>query len=127
MISEKDVILEYSIYDEYANVKHGNLDKNLISEITEKATKIFEDPITEEMFDAAIFFSMNDDTLKEYSILRAITECVSEDTYLCNEIESRIDTIKDLAYLPESDYDDAEFLNDFEYEREEDDRDCQFD
>ena len=129
MITKADILKSYSCFDEYANVKHDQLDKNLIKEIRENAIKIFEDPLTEDNLDGIILSSMEDSKLKEYAILKAIVDSSIDDPFLVDEIEHRIDDIKDSYYVPKDLFvEDCDYPTNYEYEIEEEyDSDCQFD
>lgn len=135
MISKKDILIEYSIYNDYALTKHTDLDKKLVEDITETAIKLYEDPEGKDFEEDMVINSMTDEQKKEYFILESITRWLNDvDPYLCDNIEKRKEDIKDSCYLEipveEVDDDFSEYPGtDFNYDidKEDDDYECNFD
>ena len=139
MITTKDVFNIYSVYDDSANIKHNDLNKTLVKKITELASKTYEEGLVGKDFEEGIIFdSMNDEQLIEYSILDAIkTHLNDDDPYLCDIITDRQESLKNeccsfdtVLNIFNEDTDDcfSEYPgNNFDYEREDDSDDCQFD
>ena len=133
MISKKDIILEYSNYDEYALQKHGQLDNTVLDKLTENATHLYEELESKDFEEDMVIDSMSESQRREYYILESIIRHFNdEDPYFCDMLKDRQEDIKDSCYseipveITDDDFGEDPGLN-FDYESEEDDYDSQFD
>ncbi len=140
MISKKDVLNEYSKFDDNALQKHTNLNKKTVESIAELATKLYESDIGKDFEEDVCIDCMNDSQRKQYYILESIVRHFNDDDpYLCSFIEDKQERIKDEVYfrsdkflLETDEFDDSygDYPgNDFNYDirRDDDDYECNFD